>query len=239
MSSLVILLSLILQKCNAINPQLSSFGSEVELNEVSDTIQQLLRWGWKYNKNLEEQAAQLHMLTGWSQIVEVSVFIFLLYFYFYVCFGILHLHFANGSFAHPLGLCIQKNIISWKSIRNFISVGHLFIVFASFEIVALLIIQYEYWQVAWCLFVCFCFNGLFTEDGDNTDTGSIYFLFSISVLKMLHSIFSKFLVYCLTFFITIITQGCSYMHGQATWWKISMPWKFKCWHCDMSWSNHG
>lgn len=60
------------QKCNAINPQLSSFGSEVELNEVSDTIQQLLRWGWKYNKNLEEQAAQLHMLTGWSQIVEVS-----------------------------------------------------------------------------------------------------------------------------------------------------------------------
>ncbi|KAE9464397.1 hypothetical protein C3L33_03696, partial [Rhododendron williamsianum] len=58
------------QKCNAINPQLSSFGSEVELNEVSDTIQQLLRWGWKYNKNLEEQAAQLHMLTGWSQIVE-------------------------------------------------------------------------------------------------------------------------------------------------------------------------
>ncbi|KAI8022266.1 Nuclear pore complex protein NUP205 [Camellia lanceoleosa] len=60
------------QKCNNINPQLSSFGSEVELNEVSDTIQQLLRWGWKYNKNLEEQAAQLHMLTGWSQIVEVS-----------------------------------------------------------------------------------------------------------------------------------------------------------------------
>ncbi|KAF7147071.1 hypothetical protein RHSIM_Rhsim03G0247900 [Rhododendron simsii] len=60
------------QKCNTINPQLSSFGSEVELNEVSDTIQQLLRWGWKYNKNLEEQAAQLHMLTGWSQIVEVS-----------------------------------------------------------------------------------------------------------------------------------------------------------------------
>ncbi|KAK2984101.1 hypothetical protein RJ640_018126, partial [Escallonia rubra] len=60
------------QKCNFNNPQLSSFGSEAELNEVRDTIQQLLRWGWKYNKNLEEQAAQLHMLTGWSQIVEVS-----------------------------------------------------------------------------------------------------------------------------------------------------------------------
>lgn len=43
------------------------------MNEVRDTIQQLLRWGWKYNKNLEEQAAQLHMLTGWSQVVEVYV----------------------------------------------------------------------------------------------------------------------------------------------------------------------
>ncbi|KAA8535090.1 hypothetical protein F0562_030093 [Nyssa sinensis] len=60
------------QKCNLVNPQLSSFGSEVELNEVRDTIQQLLRWVWKFNRNLEEQAAQLHMLTGWSQIVEVS-----------------------------------------------------------------------------------------------------------------------------------------------------------------------
>lgn len=60
------------QKCNIVYPHISSFGSEVELTEVKDTIQQLLRWGWKYNKNLEEQAAQLHMLTGWSQIVEVS-----------------------------------------------------------------------------------------------------------------------------------------------------------------------
>ncbi|PHU07947.1 Nuclear pore complex protein [Capsicum chinense] len=60
------------QKYNLFNPQHSSFNTEVELNEIRDTIQQLLRWGWKYNKNLEEQAAQLHMLTGWSQIVEVS-----------------------------------------------------------------------------------------------------------------------------------------------------------------------
>ncbi|KAJ8528333.1 hypothetical protein K7X08_022025 [Anisodus acutangulus] len=60
------------QKYNLLNPQHSSFNTEVELNEIRDTIQQLLRWGWKYNKNLEEQAAQLHMLTGWSQIVEVS-----------------------------------------------------------------------------------------------------------------------------------------------------------------------
>ncbi|KAI9191487.1 hypothetical protein LWI28_009025 [Acer negundo] len=61
------------KKFNNVYPQLSNFGSEAELNDVRDTIQQLLRWGWKYNKNLEEQAAQLHMLTGWSQIVEISV----------------------------------------------------------------------------------------------------------------------------------------------------------------------
>lgn len=63
------------QKCNLFNPQMSSFTSEAELNEVREVIQQLLRWGWKYNKNLEEQAAQLHMLTSWSQIVEVTVFL--------------------------------------------------------------------------------------------------------------------------------------------------------------------
>ncbi|KAK8343858.1 hypothetical protein V6Z12_A07G042900 [Gossypium hirsutum] len=58
---------------NSVYPQLSNFGNEADLNEVRETIQQLLRWGWRYNKNLEEQAAQLHMLTGWSHIVEVSV----------------------------------------------------------------------------------------------------------------------------------------------------------------------
>ncbi|EXC04145.1 hypothetical protein L484_006623 [Morus notabilis] len=62
------------QKFSSMNPQLCNFGSEAELNDVKETIQQLLRWGWKYNKNLEEQAAQLHMLTGWSQIVEVYYF---------------------------------------------------------------------------------------------------------------------------------------------------------------------
>ncbi|KHG08775.1 hypothetical protein F383_13507 [Gossypium arboreum] len=61
------------QKFNSVYPQLSNFGNEADLNEVRETIQQLLRWGWRYNKNLEEQAAQLHMLTGWSHIVEVSV----------------------------------------------------------------------------------------------------------------------------------------------------------------------
>lgn len=60
------------QKYNSAYAQASNLGSEVELNNVRETVQQLLRWGWKYNKNLEEQAAQLHMLTAWSQIVEVS-----------------------------------------------------------------------------------------------------------------------------------------------------------------------
>ncbi|XP_021760813.1 nuclear pore complex protein NUP205-like [Chenopodium quinoa] len=52
--------------------QMSSFGNELELNDLREMVQQLLRWAWKYNRNLEEQAAQLHMLTGWSQIVEIS-----------------------------------------------------------------------------------------------------------------------------------------------------------------------
>ncbi|CAL0304986.1 unnamed protein product [Lupinus luteus] len=60
------------QKYNSAYIQVSNLGSEVELNDVRETIQQLLRWAWKYNKNLEEQAAQLHMVTAWSQIVEVS-----------------------------------------------------------------------------------------------------------------------------------------------------------------------
>ncbi|GMH18956.1 hypothetical protein Nepgr_020797 [Nepenthes gracilis] len=60
------------EKFNILNPQLGSIGNEAELNSIREMIQQLLRWAWKYNKNLEEQAAQLHMLTGWCQIVEVS-----------------------------------------------------------------------------------------------------------------------------------------------------------------------
>ncbi|XP_018439961.1 nuclear pore complex protein NUP205 isoform X1 [Raphanus sativus] len=53
-------------------PLVDSFQNVAEVNEVRETIQQLLKWGWKYNRNLEEQAAQLHMLAGWSQIVEIS-----------------------------------------------------------------------------------------------------------------------------------------------------------------------
>ncbi|KAH7280638.1 hypothetical protein KP509_36G007000 [Ceratopteris richardii] len=40
---------------------------------LREGVQQLLRWAWKFNKNVEERAAQLHMLTGWSQIVEVAI----------------------------------------------------------------------------------------------------------------------------------------------------------------------
>ncbi|KAK7411180.1 hypothetical protein VNO78_02612 [Psophocarpus tetragonolobus] len=65
------------QKYNSVYDQASNLGSEVELNNVFETIQQLLRWGWKYNKNLEEQATQLHMLTAWSQIVETDLKSFL------------------------------------------------------------------------------------------------------------------------------------------------------------------
>ncbi|CAK7343274.1 unnamed protein product [Dovyalis caffra] len=60
------------QKFNSVYPQLSNFGNEAELNDVRETIQQLLRWGWKFNKNLEEQAAQLHMLTGWVLDASLS-----------------------------------------------------------------------------------------------------------------------------------------------------------------------
>ncbi|XP_073116730.1 nuclear pore complex protein NUP205 isoform X3 [Elaeis guineensis] len=53
--------------------QVGSHFNEAEKGELRESIQQLLRWAWRYNKNLEEQAAQLHMLTGWSQIVEVPI----------------------------------------------------------------------------------------------------------------------------------------------------------------------
>nr|VDD37525.1 unnamed protein product [Brassica oleracea] len=60
------------QKLHSGFPLVDSFQNVAEVNEVRETIQQLLKWGWKYNRNLEEQAAQLHMLAGWSQIVEIS-----------------------------------------------------------------------------------------------------------------------------------------------------------------------
>ena len=71
------------QKYNSAYLQVGNLGSEVELNDVKETIQQLLRWGWKHNKNLEEQAAQLHMLTAWSQVVEVDIFLSIYSFFFF------------------------------------------------------------------------------------------------------------------------------------------------------------
>ncbi|KAG9451145.1 hypothetical protein H6P81_011110 [Aristolochia fimbriata] len=53
--------------------QLISTSSEADLCEMRESIPELLKWGWKYNRSLEEQAAQLHMLSAWSQIVEVTV----------------------------------------------------------------------------------------------------------------------------------------------------------------------
>ncbi|KMZ59250.1 hypothetical protein ZOSMA_6G01850 [Zostera marina] len=50
-----------------------SIQNDVDVNTSKESIQQLVRMGWKYNKNLEEQASQLHMLVGWSQIVEITI----------------------------------------------------------------------------------------------------------------------------------------------------------------------
>ncbi|RZC53774.1 hypothetical protein C5167_012639 [Papaver somniferum] len=61
------------QKSKFVNPAMSSVGGEADVMDLRETIQVLVRWSWKHNKNLEEQAAQLHMLTSWSQIVEVTV----------------------------------------------------------------------------------------------------------------------------------------------------------------------
>lgn len=63
------------QMVGFMNPQLNSLSGEAEMVGLRESIQQLLRSCWRYNKNLEEQAAQLHMLTGWSQIVEVNAFV--------------------------------------------------------------------------------------------------------------------------------------------------------------------
>ncbi|WVZ77434.1 hypothetical protein U9M48_025299 [Paspalum notatum var. saurae] len=61
------------EKLIQISQELNSQLSESEKAELKESFHYLLKWAWRYNKNLEEQAAQLHMLTGWSQIVEVAV----------------------------------------------------------------------------------------------------------------------------------------------------------------------
>ncbi|KAH9317382.1 hypothetical protein KI387_019151, partial [Taxus chinensis] len=61
------------QEYRQFETQSNSVLNPKRLADLKDTVQQLLIWGWKYNKNLEEHAAQLHVLVGWSQVVEVSV----------------------------------------------------------------------------------------------------------------------------------------------------------------------
>lgn len=62
-----------LQRFSSLTSQEISFNSEALQVDQREAIQKILRWGWKYNKNLEEQAAHLHMLLGWSQIIEVCI----------------------------------------------------------------------------------------------------------------------------------------------------------------------
>ncbi|GBG63334.1 hypothetical protein CBR_g37692 [Chara braunii] len=41
--------------------------------ELREVVQRLIKWAWKRNKHMEEQAAQLHVLVGWAQLVEVAI----------------------------------------------------------------------------------------------------------------------------------------------------------------------
>ncbi|EFJ32372.1 hypothetical protein SELMODRAFT_439663 [Selaginella moellendorffii] len=60
------------QACKRLEMQYNILANERRQVAVRDAVQQLLRWAWKRNKFLEEQAAQLHMLVGWTQLVEVT-----------------------------------------------------------------------------------------------------------------------------------------------------------------------
>ncbi|GAQ82869.1 nuclear pore complex protein Nup205 [Klebsormidium nitens] len=41
--------------------------------ELKEAVQATLRWAWKQNQYVEERSAQLHMLTGWQQLVEIAI----------------------------------------------------------------------------------------------------------------------------------------------------------------------
>lgn len=62
-----------MQEYKRLEVQYNLLANGQKQSELRDALQQLLRWAWKRNKNLEEQAAQLHMLVGWSQLVEVCI----------------------------------------------------------------------------------------------------------------------------------------------------------------------
>ena len=224
------------------NPQLSSFGSELELNDVRETIQQLLRWGWKYNKNLEEQAAQLHMLIGWSQVVEVYTFFYLFhitplqnfsYGLVSVFLDTYQLHVFSVLFPPliaSLGLCIEKTFSSWKSSWNFVPVSLPITIRASLPPYSGIFNCFVlfHWQIAWCLFDCISFSRLLIENDSDIVPGVVH-SFTLVLFFNLAKDFSSFL-HCGWFCCPInISQGCTYMHGQATWWKIFVPWWFKFW----------
>lgn len=62
-----------MQEYKRLEVQYNLLANGQKQSELREALQQLLRWAWKRNKNLEEQAAQLHMLVGWSQLVEVCI----------------------------------------------------------------------------------------------------------------------------------------------------------------------
>ena len=106
--------------------QLCSFDNELELNNLREMVQQLLRWAWKYNRNLEEQAAQLHMLTSWSQIVEVLISFQRKYFF---CF-----------FSHPLwSFYILSCQLNWHCLFHIYHLNWQCILIKSFYVTTLIL----------------------------------------------------------------------------------------------------
>lgn len=65
--------NILLQEYKRLEVQYNLLVNGQKQAELREVMQQLLRWAWKRNKNLEEQAAQLHMLVGWCQLVEVAI----------------------------------------------------------------------------------------------------------------------------------------------------------------------
>ncbi|KAL5681154.1 hypothetical protein ACJX0J_007539, partial [Zea mays] len=51
------------EKLLQISQELNSQLTEPEKAGLKESVHCFLKWAWRYNKNLEEQAAQLHMLT--------------------------------------------------------------------------------------------------------------------------------------------------------------------------------
>lgn len=167
------------QMCKLYIPQLSSHVNEAEKSEVRESIQQLLRWCWRYNKNLEEQAAQLHMLTGWSHVVEVtavhSTAPWIYCFFVSLCYwGSLCPSVVSSN---TIGIYLFEFQVSISRRMSFL-VDHSQILF---EWVWCLNKHYEFLdhsagmvmllltilQGSWRFTECICFSRLFVEDGND------------------------------------------------------------------------